>query len=176
MKHGVDATRLERVAAAAGVSKVTLYSHFHDKPALFTAVLHRHMARIRDEQASGLAEGDLRSRLIGFGGALMRFVLSDDAVRFDAMLSRDIRRDPALAALFWEAGPGPGLAALEALLAAAAATGELAFDSAADAAEDLVGLWFGMQLKRGLLAQGGSVAGDRRVERGVDLFLRLYGQ
>lgn len=39
--HGYVATSMERVAAAAGVSKPTLYSHFQDKESLFTALVQR---------------------------------------------------------------------------------------------------------------------------------------
>jgi len=41
LAHGYAATSVDRIAAAAGVSKATLYSHFSDKEALFEAlVLH----------------------------------------------------------------------------------------------------------------------------------------
>ncbi|MBD1863109.1 MULTISPECIES: TetR/AcrR family transcriptional regulator [Trichocoleus] len=38
---GYAATSMDRVAAAAGVSKATVYSHFQDKEALFTALIQR---------------------------------------------------------------------------------------------------------------------------------------
>lgn len=39
--HGYSGTSMDRVAAAAGVSKQTIYSHFHDKEGLFTALIER---------------------------------------------------------------------------------------------------------------------------------------
>jgi TetR/AcrR family transcriptional regulator, regulator of autoinduction and epiphytic fitness len=38
LTHGYAATSMDRVAAAAGVSKATVYSHFHDKEGLFNAL------------------------------------------------------------------------------------------------------------------------------------------
>lgn len=41
LAHGYAATSMDRVAAAAGVSKATVYSHFQDKEGLFTALIQR---------------------------------------------------------------------------------------------------------------------------------------
>lgn len=41
LAHGYAATSMDRVAAAAGVSKATVYSHFQDKEGLFAALVQR---------------------------------------------------------------------------------------------------------------------------------------
>jgi AcrR family transcriptional regulator len=41
-EHGYDGTRLDAIAAAAGVTKPILYRHFADKQALYLALLARH--------------------------------------------------------------------------------------------------------------------------------------
>lgn len=41
LTHGYAATSMDRVAAAAGVSKATVYNHFHDKEGLFTALIEQ---------------------------------------------------------------------------------------------------------------------------------------
>ena len=41
-ERGYDGTRLDAVAAAAGVTKPVLYRHFADKTALYLALLERH--------------------------------------------------------------------------------------------------------------------------------------
>ncbi len=41
LAHGYAATSMDRVAAAAGVSKATVYSHFGDKEGLFKALVKR---------------------------------------------------------------------------------------------------------------------------------------
>jgi TetR/AcrR family transcriptional regulator, mexJK operon transcriptional repressor len=45
LTHGYAATSIETIAASAGIAKRTLYARWHDKPALFRAVLERLMAR-----------------------------------------------------------------------------------------------------------------------------------
>ncbi|MBV9389095.1 MAG: TetR/AcrR family transcriptional regulator [Chroococcidiopsidaceae cyanobacterium CP_BM_ER_R8_30] len=41
LQHGYAGTSMDRVAAIAGVSKQTIYTHFHDKEGLFTALIER---------------------------------------------------------------------------------------------------------------------------------------
>lgn len=41
LTHGYAATSMDKVAAAAGVSKATVYSHFQDKEGLFTALIQQ---------------------------------------------------------------------------------------------------------------------------------------
>jgi TetR/AcrR family transcriptional regulator, regulator of autoinduction and epiphytic fitness len=41
LAHGFAGTSMDRVAAAAGVSKATVYSHFQDKEGLFIALIER---------------------------------------------------------------------------------------------------------------------------------------
>ncbi len=41
LQHGYAGTSMDRVAAKAGVSKQTIYSHFQDKEGLFTALIER---------------------------------------------------------------------------------------------------------------------------------------
>ena len=41
LAHGYSATSMDRIAAAGGVAKATIYSHFQDKEKLFTALIER---------------------------------------------------------------------------------------------------------------------------------------
>ena len=41
LEHGYAATSMDRVAAVAGVSKATVYSHFQDKEGLFIALIEQ---------------------------------------------------------------------------------------------------------------------------------------
>ncbi len=41
LAYGYAGTSMDRVATAAGVSKATVYSHFHDKEGLFTALIEQ---------------------------------------------------------------------------------------------------------------------------------------
>jgi len=45
LKHGYAGARIDKIVAAAGVSKATVYRHFPDKEALFTALIQRMAVR-----------------------------------------------------------------------------------------------------------------------------------
>ncbi|MBN3895402.1 MAG: TetR/AcrR family transcriptional regulator [Nostoc sp. NOS(2021)] len=45
LEHGYAGARIDKIVAAAGVSKATVYRHFADKEALFTALIQRMAAR-----------------------------------------------------------------------------------------------------------------------------------
>jgi AcrR family transcriptional regulator len=62
-ERGYDGTRLDAVAAAAGVTKPVLYRHFADKRALYLALLDRHRADLGSFAGAIPAEGSLEARL-----------------------------------------------------------------------------------------------------------------
>jgi AcrR family transcriptional regulator len=61
--HGYDGTRLDDVAAAAGVTKPILYRHFDDKTALYLALLARHREDLGSFAGAIPATGTLEQRL-----------------------------------------------------------------------------------------------------------------
>jgi len=58
LAHGYAATSMDRVAAAAGVSKATVYSHFQNKEELFTALIH-HLAYKKCHAILDVPEGQI---------------------------------------------------------------------------------------------------------------------
>ncbi|MEM6596636.1 MAG: TetR/AcrR family transcriptional regulator [Cyanobacteria bacterium P01_D01_bin.36] len=71
LANGYAATSMDRVAAAAGVSKATVYSHFHDKSSLFAALIQQLAEEkfratsfdLRDESTMKGSPRDLLSQL-----------------------------------------------------------------------------------------------------------------
>jgi AcrR family transcriptional regulator len=62
-ERGYDGTRLDEVAAAAGVTKPVLYRHFSDKTALYLALLERHRDDLGSFAGAIPATGTLEQRL-----------------------------------------------------------------------------------------------------------------
>ena len=62
-ERGYDGTRLDDVAAAAGVTKPILYRHFGSKRDLYLALLERHRDDLASFAAAIPAEGRLEERL-----------------------------------------------------------------------------------------------------------------
>jgi AcrR family transcriptional regulator len=67
-EHGYEATRLDEIAAAAGVTKPIVYRHFNSKRDLYLALLDRHRddlaGFVASIPAAGSAEERLRSVLV----------------------------------------------------------------------------------------------------------------
>lgn len=62
-ERGYDATRLDDIAAAAGVTKPVLYRHFDSKRDLYLALLARHRDDLPKFTGAMPAEGSLEERL-----------------------------------------------------------------------------------------------------------------
>jgi TetR/AcrR family transcriptional regulator, mexJK operon transcriptional repressor len=175
LERGVQSVALDAIARQAGVSRVTLYSHFADKAALFEASVEREMTRLSLTQVALAPDQPLREGLIGFGLGLMRFLMSPGPSRYYSVLAGELRRHPALARRFYDLGPAVTLRNLAAILAVAAERGQITVSDADRAAEQLFGLWQGVtnyQLALDLNREALERDLVAHVADGVDLFLK----
>ncbi|HEY0182355.1 MAG TPA: TetR/AcrR family transcriptional regulator, partial [Rhodopila sp.] len=172
-----DMVTMEAVAAQAGVSKMTVYSHFRDKETLFETIV----AATADQMIAALSAPDeddaLRERLIAVGSAFLDVILGSDICKMSHTLPGALRANRALAERFYAAGPGRVRGALAAMIAAAAERGELEVDDPNLAADDLVSLWEGgvpATIAFGLAELSTPADIRRRAIRGTAVFLRAY--
>lgn len=95
LEHGFKGMSIDMVVRASGVSKPTVYNHFPDKSALMETVL-RHWIENHKPVILRLADsGELED-------FLREHWLSDEAVRFYAVVIGEGWRFPAAKQLFWE--------------------------------------------------------------------------
>ena len=178
--QGFSAATIERIAADAGVSKVTVYGHFGDKETLFEAVVTREADQIKAAVAQLVtADLSLEQSLINLGEVFIGFVLSPRIINFDRLLMAEAVKNPGLAKRFMAAGPHQIKALLETIIGRGVQSGELTVPDLAKAAEDMAGLWFGMakmEAQMGLLGQLAPDIISARVRHGVMVFLRAYAR
>ncbi|HWK45957.1 MAG TPA: TetR/AcrR family transcriptional regulator [Stellaceae bacterium] len=178
MERGYDGVTMEAVAVAAGVAKMTVYGHFHDKDSLFEASVRE----TTDMVMAGLTglqgvDGQLEASLIAFGRSFLGFMLSPKIASTCHALMGVLAKNPILARRFYAAGPGHVRETLCAIIAAAAERGDIAVGDAAQAAEDLISLWIGempLHLTLGLVDPPTSTEIDHRARHGTSVFLRAY--
>src|SRR5688500_13798257 len=98
LESGFLGAGMDRVAARAGASKVTVYAHFADKQALFEAVCAEAIA-VAERAGSGLVEAlaestDLPRDLRAFAREHIAGVTAPHLVRLRQMIIGEARRFP----------------------------------------------------------------------------------
>jgi TetR/AcrR family transcriptional regulator, mexJK operon transcriptional repressor len=180
LAKGYEAVTMGEIAQRACVSKATLYANFPDRSALLEAVIRKESARIvGDQELTEEAGLDLQAKLRGFGLRLLTFLTDPERLQFERLLGGAAERYPELAARFFEAGPGRARATLVKLIRAGAERGLLQVSDPLAAAGDLVGLWQGfIRIETTLRYRKVPLEQElrRRVARGVQLFMQLYGR
>lgn len=179
LERGIATTTMEAVAERASVSKMTLYSHFSDKPALLSAVFERNLNAIDLPNLTERSDLSPSDRLCEFGERLVGFLTRPEIVRSGRILAASADDFPALAAAFYAAGPGKVLSRLAPFLRALDEAGDIVVPDAELAAEQLAAAWLGVsQLKQSLGVAGQpSPAGIAlRVRRATETMLRGWAR
>jgi len=98
LTHGFGATSIEAVARRVRISKRTFYHRFLDKPALFAAVVHRIIKRLRPAAGVPLIEGaDLQTVLERLATLILGAALSSQAIALHRLIVAESARFPELA-------------------------------------------------------------------------------
>jgi len=140
LAHGYGATSIEAVAQRARISKRTFYHRFTDKAALFSAVVHRIIERLRPPAEVPLFEGtDLREILEHLAALILRAALSPQAIALHRLIVGESGRFPKLAAAVNREGSTDEAIRLIALvLDREARAGKLSLDDPMFAAEQFL--------------------------------------
>lgn len=178
-EHGYEGTSMDLIASEAGVSKLTVYSHFGDKETLFTEAIRKYCEQQMPSSIFDPAPNiPVRERLLAIARHYFDMVTTPHAVsRFRLMCSSQ-RLEPRLAKLFWSSGPRRIHAALAELLERRIQAGELVIPEPTRAAEQFFALIRG-EIYIKLLVGSADALPDTdtqcaHLEGCVDCFMRAY--
>jgi TetR/AcrR family transcriptional regulator, mexJK operon transcriptional repressor len=182
LRSGYRGTTMDEIAAAAGVSKQTLYKQFSDKEQLFLAVVRALVTAASDPvdaATRGLEmTGDLESDLVALARRQLELVLQPRLMQLRRLVIAEADRFPQLGRAFYELGPGRTIDALADALGAFAAGGRLRLADARVAASQLNWLIMGEPLNEAMLlgfhAPPPPEDLDRWATTGVTAFLAAY--
>ena len=178
--QGFDATSMDQIAAAAGVSKLTVYSHFGDKDTLFAAVVKSYCEQqLPASLFEPQPEVPLRERLLQVARAFFGMISAPEALAGHRILCSPRMADSPLPRMFWEAGPERVQSGFADLLRRRVAAGELEIDDVPRASAQFFTLLKGEPHARmvfGCCAGMARREAERHVEATVDMFLRAYGR
>lgn len=113
---GFQATTMDKVAQRAKISKLSIYRHFENKEALFSAAIAAHCHQFSPQALIESVGGSAEDRLIAVGSSLLRTLLSPEVLSVEAMIMADKTNQKSLSKLHYEAGAAYVIAQIEALL------------------------------------------------------------
>ncbi|MBC2657681.1 TetR/AcrR family transcriptional regulator [Pseudomonas sp. MSSRFD41] len=178
LSNGYANTSMDAVAAEAGVSKLTVYSHFNDKETLFSAAV---VAKCEEQLPTLIYEltpgTSVQSLLLAIGRGFHQLVNSDESVNLHRLIMTLGSQDPKLSQVFFEAGPERVLQGMERLLGKIHQQGTLYIDKPRNAAEHFFCMLKGGANFRLLYGCGKPLTGaaaEEHVREVVGLFMRAY--
>jgi TetR/AcrR family transcriptional regulator, mexJK operon transcriptional repressor len=144
LRNGYAGTSMDAIAAAAPVSKQTVYKHFSDKDSLFRDLVIDTMKRVEQRiQAVSRIRGpgdDLERELIDLAQGLVDSILDPEVLAVRRLIVAESHRFPALGRIYYERGFKLGLQSLAARFGELAEQGRLAIDDTAAAADHFAGM------------------------------------
>lgn len=177
-RHGFDGVSMDQIAAEAGVSKLTVYSHFKDKDALFRETVR---AKIEEQLPEALfladLKGPLRKQLRSIAQGFFELVLSEESIAMHRMIHAQSTSDPRLGRAFWEAGAEKVKLAFMQFLKAEVEAGQLEIPDLRRAAGQFFCLLKGephARLMCGCLEPMAAREVTAHIDATVDFFLRAY--
>ncbi|WP_116951580.1 TetR/AcrR family transcriptional regulator [Jiangella endophytica] len=182
LAQGYAGTSIDQIAARAAVSKPTVYKHFSDKQALFTAIVthtvdeaaepvHAEVTSLRDT-------GDVAADLRDLARRQLSMVMRPQLLRLRRLVIGEAGRFPELGRLFAERGPARTMAGLAAAFRGLTERGLLAADDPGLAAAHFNWLVMSVPLNHAMLTGDDTPPPAAEIERyadeGVRVFLAAY--
>lgn len=174
--QGFDGTSMDQIAAQAGVSKLTVYSHFGDKEALFVEAVRGVCEDLMPDLFIADHEGPLQAQLTAIAHAFFKLITSDEALSTHRMMMTR-SSDQHVCQMFWEAGPKRVQQAFAAFLQERMEHGELDVPDIPRAASQFFCLLKGelhTLMASGLCDTPSQETVNAHIDATVDLFLRAH--
>ncbi|MBK9495625.1 MAG: HTH-type transcriptional repressor ComR [Alphaproteobacteria bacterium ADurb.BinA280] len=177
-QRGFDSVSMEAIATAAGVSKLTVYSHFTDKDTLFQAAVRSKCEEALPESVFDVSlRGDVRERLRAIARGFHQLVMSDESLGLHRLLIAQGASNTKLVELFYDSGPRRVISAFQTFLQGAQQSGELDIPDPARAASHFFCLLKGEGHMLQLLGCPLCVTScdpQQHIDSVLELFLRAY--
>ena len=176
--QGFDGTSMDAIAAAAGVSKLTVYSHYQDKERLFAAAVECVcQEQMPAEMFMADLKGPIRKQLMKIARAFFALITSEEAIAVHRTIVANAQQSPKLGQMFWEAGPKRTQEGFQAFLRDEVRAGKLDIPDLHRAATQFFCLLKGELHARKEFGCGEPLLPreiDEHLSATVDMFLRAY--
>jgi len=178
LDNGYELTSMEAVAREAGVSKLTIYSHFADKSELFQAIIQYRCDKIgMPESFLAEAQSPVEEALLKIGRHAVSIVFRPDSFRLMRVVQAEALRHPEIVQIYYGVGPRRVKAAFAELLREFDRQGQLSIPDPVRVGEQFFSLLKGELLQRILMFQMPAPSEaelDAHVTATVAFFLAAY--
>lgn len=182
LEKGYGATSMDDVAAAAGISKQTIYTHFPSKEGLFADLVLGNEDRANEFVASMIGAfheaTDVENALRVLGRTYLKFVIRPEVLQLRRLVIGEAARFPELARKYYEGVPERVYVALADLFRELKNERRLSVRDPDLAAHQFVWLMLGWPLDRAMFyGTGEGLRGldlDRIADDAVSVFLAAY--
>lgn len=178
VKQGYSSVSMDAIADAVPVSKRTLYNHFADKKALFTAVMQSRCQQVFQMMEDHLVDERSVDRVLtDVGGKFIDIVLNTDALDMYRTVIMESQKFPELGKLFYESGPQRTRGLLAEYLSNADARGVLEVPNPEMAAALFLGMLLNRVQMQCLLGVKKLITPQERndiIHYAVDVFVRAH--
>ena len=178
LTKGYANTSMDAVAGLAGVSKLTVYSHFTDKETLFSSAI---MAKCTEQLPVLFFElpgdGPIEKVLLKIARGFHALINSEESLNLHRLMMTLGSQDPKLSQIFFEAGPERLVLEMEQLLRKIHLSGALQIDQPHYAAEHFFCMLKGAPNFRLLYGCGeplDDAGAEAHVQEVVSVFMRAY--
>lgn len=176
MERGFEATSIDAIAARAGVAKVTVYSHFSGKDALFAAAVTAKCDFMLGADLTHLPGASVDERLLAFARRFLGLITDPDSMAVHRLVMAEGGRHPEMAEIFFTSAVMGVSTRLGGLLHAEVEAGHLSITDYEMAASQFLALIKGMPMLRHELhiAPMSPEETERHLEAAVAIFVKAY--
>ena len=178
LRNGYDGSSMDAIAAEAGVSKLTVYSHFTDKETLFAFAVKSKCEQQIPELLFELPPGvPIETALLNIARGFHRLINSAESIELHRVLITHGVHDPKISQTFYDAGPQRLTDGMEQLFKQATQDGQLLVSNPQVAADQFFCLVKGGCNFRLLIGCGALPSEEEQqaqVSAAVELFVRAY--
>jgi TetR/AcrR family transcriptional repressor of mexJK operon len=178
-ERGFERASMESVAQASGVSKMTIYSYFRTKAALFEAVIGQRVGAVFSfADGETLDPGDARKSLTLIGRRFLTLIRADDVLGRHRALYGATNQAEAARRAFYRQGPLKSIEQVASYLVAASRSGSLEVRNPGVAADQFLSLFLGAAHIHALLGLGKPTSKEdqRLIDDNVDFFMRAHAR